>query len=140
MTTSEVWYAAGLRFACLQCGTCCTGVPGYVWLKPGEAEAIARHLGLGVEDFHVTYTRYTRQEYSLIEKPDGDCIFFDRDPVGCRIYPARPVQCRTFPFWTDNLRSCAHWQRIAAGCPGMDQGRLHTAAEVRRLGAANGPD
>jgi len=139
-TTSETWYGAGLRFSCLQCGACCTGPPGYVWLKPGEAAAVARHLGLAIEDFHVTYTRYTHREYSLIEKPGGDCVFFVRDPVRCLIYPVRPVQCRTFPFWRENVRARESWARIAAGCPGMDQGPLHSAAEVQRRGAANGPD
>ena len=26
------WYADGLPFTCTQCGDCCTGDPGYVWV------------------------------------------------------------------------------------------------------------
>ena len=26
------WYADGLRFTCTQCGNCCTGQPGFVWI------------------------------------------------------------------------------------------------------------
>ena len=35
------WYADGLRFECSQCGDCCTGEPGYVWVDEAEITAMA---------------------------------------------------------------------------------------------------
>ena len=38
------WYADGLQFTCTQCGDCCTGDPGVVWVTDEELKAIADHL------------------------------------------------------------------------------------------------
>jgi len=43
------WYQDGLRFKCTGCGQCCTGSPGYVWVSPEEAEAMAKHLKIPLE-------------------------------------------------------------------------------------------
>ncbi|MFM7740581.1 MAG: YkgJ family cysteine cluster protein, partial [Planctomycetota bacterium] len=32
MSAAEPWYKDGLRFQCSQCGDCCTGGAGYVWV------------------------------------------------------------------------------------------------------------
>ena len=34
--TDLPWYGGGLRFTCTQCGNCCTGQPGYVWISKKE--------------------------------------------------------------------------------------------------------
>jgi Fe-S-cluster containining protein len=113
------WYKDGLKFECTQCGNCCTGAPGYVWLKLPELYRIAEFLGLRDRDFAQKYVRKVGERISLIEKPNGDCIFYDK---GCTIYPVRPTQCRTFPFWPEIVKSPATWSEAAAECPGMNQG------------------
>lgn len=118
----RVWYAEGLRFECTQCGNCCSGAPGYVWLTIADMERIADYLGLGFDDFSRTYVRRVGNRYSLTEKFNYDCVFLTRDAEGksgCRIYPVRPMQCRTWPFWDDNLKSPSAWQRASGRCPGM---------------------
>ena len=35
------WYHEGLSFTCSQCGDCCTGAPGYVWVNNEEIAALA---------------------------------------------------------------------------------------------------
>lgn len=123
-----VWYAEGLRFECTQCGNCCGGSPGYVWLTVDDMEKIADYLHLPFNDFTKTYVRRIGNRFSLTETFNYDCTFLTRDhngKAGCKIYPVRPMQCRTWPFWDDNLRSPATWQRATettgggAGCPGM---------------------
>ena len=32
----QPWYKDGLGFQCTQCGDCCTGAPGYVWINAAE--------------------------------------------------------------------------------------------------------
>ena len=42
----RLWYRDGLQFECTQCGNCCTGDPGYVWVTPEEIKAIAAKDGI----------------------------------------------------------------------------------------------
>lgn len=129
---SKPWYADGLRFACTQCGNCCTGTPGFVWVNDAEIAALAEFRGEAEEQVRGLYTRSeggTRR--SLKEKPNGDCVFYDR-MAGCTVYPVRPRQCRTWPFWDCNTESPAAWARAAAECPGCNQGELIPAEEIVR--------
>lgn len=121
------FFDKGLRFECQRCGACCVGAPGTVYVAPGEIESIAGHLALSRDEFLARYAYPFRDSYSLKEEPDGRCCFF-RD--GCAIYPVRPRQCRVFPFWIENLRSEANWARLAAACPGIGRGRLHSREEI----------
>jgi len=43
MAKKELWYKPGLRFKCTECGACCTGAPGYVWISEKEIKAVAHH-------------------------------------------------------------------------------------------------
>jgi Fe-S-cluster containining protein len=122
------WYADGLRFACTQCGRCCGGAPGYVWVTSDEIAALARRLGLPVEAFRKRHVRDVGVRQSLRELPNGDCEFLRRSPDGkarCTVYEARPLQCRTWPFWRENLRSAQAWALAAENCPGMNHGTHH---------------
>ena len=38
------WYAEGLKFTCSQCGNCCTGGPGYVWISKGDRRVNAKSI------------------------------------------------------------------------------------------------
>jgi len=84
------------NFQCIQCHTCCRE-PGYVRLQTEEPGAIAQLLGMDINEFIDKYTRLTRDRHclSLIEQPDGACIFLTDE--GCGIQSAKPAQCRTFP-------------------------------------------
>ena len=132
---SGAWYRDGIRFSCTQCGDCCTGGPGYVWVTRTEVEALAKHRGLDVQAFGRRYLRKVGSRYSLLEKPNGDCIFFEK---GCTVYPARPRQCRTFPFWPENLSSRGAWSDVAANCPGAGRGRLYSSSEIDRIRRGEG--
>ena len=101
-----------------------------MWVEPTEIEALAKHLGLSVDSFGERYLRKVGRRYSLIEKPGGDCVFFDK---GCSVYLACPTQCRTFPFWRSNLKSERAWDEIADACPGIGQGKLFPVEEIEVL-------
>ncbi len=129
------WYAAGLRFECTQCGHCCSGEPGYVWVTSEEARRIARFLGQQRQELNGRYIRRVALKLSLTEEPNGDCVFLTRGDgrATCRIYPVRPLQCRTWPFWDSNLRSPEHWAEVARTCTGIDQGRQFSASAIENL-------
>ena len=131
------WYAAGLRFNCQRCGSCCTGAPGYVWLRDEEAAAIAAFLGMESAGFLAQYTRSVFDTLSLNEELDGRCVLFERGS-GCRAYEVRPRQCRTWPFWPRLVATQAAWDREAADCPGMNSGDLFGPEQIERL--ARPPD
>ena len=67
--------------------------------------------------------------FSLIERPGGDCIFWDKS-AGCTVYPARPVQCQTWPFWPENVESPEDWDHVRSVCPGSGHGRVYTVDEI----------
>ncbi|MGD9719648.1 MAG: YkgJ family cysteine cluster protein [Pirellulales bacterium] len=126
----EPWFSEGLRFECTQCGDCCTGAPGYVWVNGDEIAALATQLEMSVADFEQKYVRRVGIRKSLIEYVNGDCVFFDTRARKCSVYEARPRQCRTWPFWRSNVATPADWQRTCEVCPGSGKGQLHSAERV----------
>lgn len=118
------WYHEGLRFECTQCGNCCTGAPGYVWVTDEEIRAIADYLDKPVGEVRLLHTRPARGRVSLNEYLNGDCIYFDPQGRGCTIYPVRPQQCRTWPFWPGNVESPGDWAQTGRTCPGIGRGEL----------------
>src|SRR5687768_387063 len=116
---ADPWYAGGLNFTCTQCGNCCTGGPGFVWVTREEIVRVAEHLGITPEEMVERYCRKVDGQFSFKERvmPDGghDCVFLTTEAVrkrppagaggdeqvvyrrrGCSIYSVRPLQCRTW--------------------------------------------
>jgi len=109
-----------------------------VWFTDEEGRAMAKKLGMRVEDFYARYSRKVGARWSLTENVISgkyDCVFLDRDTEkpSCKLYEARPLQCRTWPFWSENLQSKKAWQRAKkeTPCAGMDSGRFIPAAKIR---------
>ncbi len=128
------WYHAGLRFSCTQCGNCCSGAPGYVWVNGEEIDHIAAFLGLHPEEFTRVHVRRVGMRHSLLELRGGDCEFLERLPdskTRCRIHPVRPTQCRTWPFWKSNLASPEAWAEAGQNCPGINQGTHFTLPVIQ---------
>ncbi len=95
-------------YQCQRCGNCCRW-PGDVRVTDAEVERIAEHLGLALEDFIARYTHLNanRTGLSLIEAPDGACIFLE-GKNHCRIQAVKPEQCAGFP----NLWRFPGWREV----------------------------
>ncbi len=135
------WYADGLRFECTQCGNCCGGAPGYVWVSEHEAREIAAFLDLSTEAFYEQHVRRVGNRYALLEKPNWDCAFLIPDKRGrkvCAIYSVRPIQCRTWPFWPSNVEARQTWKAAGESCPGIDRGKHHALPVIQQAMARNG--
>ena len=128
--TQQPWYKDGLQFECTQCGDCCTGGPGYVWVTTPEIEALASQLGEDPAVFEAKYVRKVGVRRSLREYSNGDCVFFDNQKRCCTVYEARPKQCRTWPFWDSNLKSPDAWRETCAVCPGSGKGTLYPLQQI----------
>jgi len=128
--SDEPWYEDGLRFKCTQCGDCCTGAPGYVWVNKAEIAAIAESVGIDVEAFETKYVRKVGIRKSLVEYPNGDCVFFDGESRRCTVYEARPRQCRSWPFWDSNVRTPKAWKETCQVCPGSGKGTLVPVGKI----------
>lgn len=132
--TDGPWYHDGLAFECTRCGHCCTGAPGFVWVDEGEVARLAEFRGMTVPAFARRFVRQVGDRLSLIERPGGDCIFWERG-TGCTVYPARPAQCQTWPFWPDNLEDADTYREATASCPGAGRGRVYGVDEIGRIAA-----
>ena len=120
----DVWYAGGLRFECTQCGDCCSGSEGYVWVNQAEIDAMAARKGMTTADFEAAYVKRVGIRRSLKERSGGDCVLLDVTTRKCTAYEDRPRQFRTWPFWDSNLASPAAWAEAAEACPGCNKGDL----------------
>jgi hypothetical protein len=129
------WFKDGLQFQCSQCGNCCTGAPGFVWVNGAEIQALATRYGMAVADFEARYVRKVGVRKSLVEYSNGDCVFFNNQSRKCTVYEDRPRQCRTWPFWDSNIRTPEAWQQTCEVCPGSGQGKLVPIEEVLRQSA-----
>ncbi|MEJ2501477.1 MAG: YkgJ family cysteine cluster protein [Campylobacterales bacterium] len=106
--------------ACAECGgRCCTGESGNIFVSPQEIRTLAKLLEMSEADFRETFLEKRGYKFSLKERIVGmshDCIFYDRETNGCRVYAARPLQCRTFPFW-DYYKTRV--DELKRECPGI---------------------
>jgi uncharacterized protein len=147
-SAADPWYADGLNFTCSQCGNCCTGGPGYVWVSKQEIVRLADFLKITPAETVDKYCRKVDGQFSLNEHRNAaglyDCVFLTEQKVtsggathtrrGCSIYPVRPLQCRTWPFWPENLWSKKTWDHAAKRCHGMGAGRRHfTRGQIEAL-------
>ena len=126
MAEKKPWYADGLRFECTQCGRCCGGAPGFVWVNAAEIAAMAAEKGFeSIEEFERQFVRKVGARKSLVEFENGDCVFLDPQSRTCTAYGSRPRQCRTWPFWDSNLKTEKDWNETCEVCPGAGKGRLY---------------
>jgi Fe-S-cluster containining protein len=133
--SSKKWYNDGLHFSCTECGNCCTGPPGYVWVSQEEIQMLSEFIGRKDGKLPDDQLRQVGARFSLTERENGDCTFLQHLPNGqrvCRVYPVRPLQCRTWPFWNSNLQSQRSWDQAGRMCPGINRGQLHTYEEIER--------
>jgi hypothetical protein len=125
----QAWFKDGLKFTCTQCGKCCTGAPGFVWVNDAEIKALAERVNETVSNFERIYVRNVGNRRSLNELEDGSCVFF-RHNYGCTVYEHRPRQCRTWPFWDSNIETQESWKQTCEICPGSGRGELHTVESI----------
>ena len=116
---AEPWFATGLRFTCTQCGQCCTGSTGSVWVSQADIKRLAAFLDIPPGRFVRRYTRMVKGERILIDNaPSTDCVFL-RDRT-CTVYEGRPTQCRTYPWWLQNIQDEQSWREAADVCEGIN--------------------
>ncbi|MGN6507485.1 MAG: YkgJ family cysteine cluster protein [Tepidisphaeraceae bacterium] len=149
------WYDKGLSFQCTQCGNCCTGGPGYVWVSDVEIDRFAAKLQMDRQAFIKKHCRVIGDQVSLKERKnlrgEYDCVFLqeiDIDEGGriakrrvCTAYEVRPLQCRTWPFWDGLLSSKKAWESAKERCPGIDRGKAYSRERIEALrDATDWPD
>jgi Fe-S-cluster containining protein len=113
------WFAGGLRFKCTECGKCCTGSSGSVYLTQEDIRRLAAHLQMPPGRFVRLYTRVDKGHRALADaESTADCVFLRNKT--CTVYEARPTQCRTYPYWLVNIQDPESWRGAAAVCEGID--------------------
>ena len=123
----KYFFSSGIRFECRNCGFCCTDSSGTIYVDSDEIKKIAKYLKISEDKFKEEYLFPFRDSFSIKEKENYECIFYDN---GCSIYTVRPNQCRTYPFWIKNMRNKDAWESEKKQCPGIGSGRLYTEEEI----------
>ncbi len=104
------------RFVCQRCNQCCLQ-PGFVYLREGEAEALAAHLTMDVYAFTDQYTDVLDRRQLVLKKKNGEaCVFLTEQ--GCSVHAVKPRQCRDFPFSWRTEKSfdyCEGLKKLAGG-------------------------
>jgi Fe-S-cluster containining protein len=97
---------------CQRCTACCRW-PGQVRLNDAEITRLAAFKVMPERDFIELYTRLRpdRRGLSLLEKPNGECIFLEGE--NCAVQPVKPQQCREFP----NLWNFPGFEKICHAIP-----------------------
>jgi Fe-S-cluster containining protein len=137
----RTWWSEGVRFECQGTGRCCLsrGTHGYVYLTLADRRRLAGHLGLPTREFTRRHCGRHDGHFFLLPaegepaRPDQARACRYLDGRRCGVYDARPAQCRTWPFWPENMRARAWDREVAAFCPGVGRGRLHSAQEIGDL-------
>jgi uncharacterized protein len=102
-------------FSCKNCGECCQGFGG-TYVTPENIQNIAAYLGIHTEHLIKEYCRPSGSKTVLAQKPDGYCVFWDKN---CTIHPVKPRMCRAWPFIQNILKEPGNWGVMANSCPGM---------------------
>ena len=141
------FHAAGLRFSCKRCSSCCRHESGFVFLSENDLSRLANEFKMDYTDFIAAWCRWVpfergSERLSLKEKSSFDCIFWNSSEraaapsegatrrEGCTVYHARPLQCRAFPFWDSIMCSPEAWETAGRYCPGIRSGDLHGEDEI----------
>jgi len=97
---------------CQRCTACCRW-PGQVRLSDAEIARLAAFKHLTEHEFIQRFTRlrWDRGGLSLLDQPDGSCIFLEGND--CAVQPVKPQQCRDFP----NLWNFPGFEKICHALP-----------------------
>ena len=116
------WWMKGVNFSCQPaCGRCCNQPGGIVYLSPDDAQRLAGHASLEVEDWLERDARQTYDGRFVLKsrEEDGVCIHLNEQQQ-CNVYEVRPQQCKAFPWWGENLATQTAWDKVKQSCPGID--------------------
>ncbi|HVK60939.1 MAG TPA: YkgJ family cysteine cluster protein [Bdellovibrionales bacterium] len=133
------WWKDGVRFECQGSGKCCVsrGEFGYVYLTKEDRVRMAQVLSAKLKkkvstiQFMRQYCAKTDGVWHLKETENPECIMLEGGNR-CGVYEGRPVQCRTWPFWPEVMGAKAWKNEVAAYCPGVGKGKLHSGEEIAR--------
>lgn len=126
------FYDDGVRFECTRCGHCCT-CEGYVFITAADLGRLIENEGFELEELQKHYFSSYQGYTVLRDNSRGDCIFWDSEIKGCKIYKNRPTQCQTYPFWKINFKTKGDLNREYQECPGLGRGKLYTKEEIDKL-------
>lgn len=78
---------------CTSCGNCCRVATTQITDR--DAEQLAKHLGMRLNDFLRDYTVETADEGRILKRNENGCVFLQGNL--CSVYEARPKTCEFFP-------------------------------------------
>ncbi len=129
---SNKFYKDGINFECQRCGNCCT-CEGFVFLFKEDLDRLVNDAKIPLKDLKLRYLSTFREYTVLKDKANGECIFWDAEINGCKIYKHRPTQCTTYPFWNGLLKIKETFDKEKETCHGIGKGWRYTEEEIDEL-------
>ncbi len=102
-----------------------------VYMTDAELAAIAQARGTSAEALQADYLEYDGEHWFIEVREGEHCPFLEGDR--CAVHSVKPQQCRTYPFWPEIVGLDETWRAEAPYCPGIGQGPVYTASEIRAL-------
>ena len=100
---------------------------------------MAAHLGLEEPAFRARYgVRFDPDLGEPFIEAEGGAGCPLLGEAGCAVHAVKPSQCRTWPFWDELLEDELAWAAAKSECPGIDEGRLYSPAEIAVLRRGEG--
>ena len=99
---------------CTACANCCRVAT--IKVIERDVEKLARHLGIGKQQFVEEYTQEDEGEGRVLKRTSEGCVFLEGNL--CSVYEARPHTCMTFPHLTHGAGSLVSrlWQMVDRAC------------------------
>ncbi len=94
-TGAEMTGYEDFQFHCAQCGACCRGEQGYVYLTFLDVIRLSAFFDRPMKDILAEFTYYAGEYAQLFV--NFPCPFQKGNL--CSVYPVRPIQCVAYPFW-----------------------------------------
>ena len=118
--SAKPWFQAGLRFECSQCGDCCTGAPGYVWVNREEINALAAKVGMEVSAFEAALRSQRRRSQEPGRDRERGLRFFRRRET--QMHRLRSASTAVPQLALLGVQ-CPHSASLGANLPGLSRQR-----------------
>jgi uncharacterized protein len=126
------------RFECHRCGSCCCGHESGIPIYIADAQRLAAHLHLKIEDFLLEYCHLSLVVEEGISIPvlllkfkHAKCPFLQKDT--CLVHQYKPYLCQAAPIISMLFENQAVMHELIEKCNGYGKGKMISTSEIQLI-------